>query len=50
MICEKTTLFDARTEGYHTYRIPGLLVTKRGVVMATAEARRGTGAADSGQV
>ncbi len=41
--CEKTPLFAARTAGYHNYRIPGLLVTPRGTVLATVEARRGGG-------
>ena len=36
-------LFDARTGGYHIYRIPGILVTPGGAVLATAEARLGTG-------
>lgn len=39
-LLEKQGLFEARTGGYHTYRVPGLLVTQRGVVLATAEARR----------
>ena len=39
----KNALFEARTHGYHIYRIPGLLVTQRGVVLATTEARRGQG-------
>ena len=41
--CEKQNLFEARTHGYHTVRIPGMLVTKRGVVLVTGEARRGRG-------
>ena len=40
---EKQNLFEARTEGYSVYRIPGLLVTKSGAVLATVEARRGGG-------
>ena len=39
----KTTLFEARTGGYHNYRVPGILTTPRGVVLATVEARRGRG-------
>lgn len=38
-----TDLFDARTGGYHIYRIPALLVTPGGAVLATTEARQGTG-------
>jgi len=41
---EKQDLFEAGAEGYYTYRIPGLLVTQRGAVLATAEARRGKAA------
>ena len=41
--CEKQDLFEARTGGYHVYRIPGLLVTKRGTVIAYCEARKGNG-------
>jgi sialidase-1 len=39
----KTTLFQARTDGYHNYRVPGILTTPRGVILATVEARRGRG-------
>ncbi len=39
----KQPLFEARTRGYQNYRIPGLLVTNQGTVLATAEARRGGG-------
>lgn len=39
----KTMIFTARRGDYHTYRIPGLLSTKRGTLIATTEARRGTG-------
>lgn len=39
----KTPIFEARTNGYHVVRIPGLLVTANGVVLATGEARRGKG-------
>ncbi len=42
-LLEKQNLFDARTQGYYIDRIPGLLVTKRGAVLATVEARRGGG-------
>ena len=36
-------LFTARTGGYVTYRIPGLVVTARGTLLAYCEARKGTG-------
>lgn len=40
---ERTHLFEARTGGYHNYRVPGILCTPNGVLLATAEARRGGG-------
>jgi len=40
---EKQNLFEARTSGYWTYRIPGLAVTPKGTVLATTEARPGVG-------
>ena len=39
----KTTLLRARTGSYWNVRVPGLLTTSRGVVLATVEARRGRG-------
>jgi len=39
----KTDIFTARTEGYWNYRVPGILCTARGVILATVEARTGTG-------
>lgn len=43
MFCDKQNLFEARTGGYHTCRIPGLAVTRSGVVLVTTEARPGVG-------
>jgi sialidase-1 len=40
---DTTHLFEGRTEGYSTYRVPGLLTTHSGVLIGTAEARRGRG-------
>lgn len=40
---DRQDLFEARTSGYRTYRIPGLAVTRNGVVLATTEARPGEG-------
>ena len=40
---DRTNLFEARCGGYWNYRIPGILCTKSGVAVVTAEARRGTG-------
>ncbi len=36
---DKTRLFQARTEGYKCYRVPGILCTSKGIILATAEAR-----------
>jgi sialidase-1 len=41
--CDKQDLFEARTGGYHVYRIPGLLVTKSGVIITHCEARKDRG-------
>ena len=40
---QKQAIFEARTNGYHNYRVPGILTTHRGVILATVEARRGSG-------
>jgi sialidase-1 len=40
---EKINIFEARTNGYWSYRVPGMVCTPRGVVLVTAEARRGKG-------
>jgi sialidase-1 len=37
---EKTGLFEARKGGYATYRIPGIVVTARGTVLAYCEGRK----------
>ncbi len=37
---EKMDLFEAGTNGYTLYRIPGLVVTHKGTVLAYAEARK----------
>lgn len=41
--CIKQNLFEARTNGYHVYRIPGLVTTPAGTVLAYTEARKGLG-------
>ena len=40
---EKTDLFEAATDGYAAYRIPGIAVTANGVVLAYCEARKTNG-------
>lgn len=45
MLLEKIDLFRAGEEGYALYRIPGIVVTARGTVLAYCEARR-TGKSD----
>ena len=40
---EKLNVFEAGQGGYAIYRIPGLVVTSRGTVLAYGEARRGGG-------
>ena len=37
---EKNTVFAANTEGIRTYRIPGMVVTTKGTVLAYCEARK----------
>lgn len=36
-------IFEARKEGYKTYRVPGITVSKNNIVLATAEARPNMG-------
>jgi sialidase-1 len=45
----ETDIFDAGQEGYHTYRIPALIVTKNGTVLAICEGRK-TGRGDHGDL
>lgn len=37
---EMKDIFISGTEGYHTYRIPSLIVTKKGTLLAIAEGRK----------
>lgn len=42
-VLEKLNLFVAETNGYALYRIPGIIVTRRGSVLAWCEARKRAG-------
>ncbi len=42
-LLHKQNLFEARTGGYHNYRVPGISVTPGGVALAYCEARQGSG-------
>src|SRR5262245_62750683 len=42
-------VFNAGREGYHTFRIPSLIVTKKGTLLAICEGRK-TGRGDHGDV
>src|SRR4051812_1513727 len=37
---KRLDLFEAETGGYATYRIPGVVVTKQGTILAYCEARK----------
>jgi len=45
----QTDVFTAGADGYHTYRIPALVVTQRGTLLATCEGRK-TGRGDHGDL
>lgn len=46
---EQTELFRGGEGAYHTYRIPALVVTKKGTLLAFCEGRKGS-ASDSGNI
>jgi sialidase-1 len=48
-LLEKINLFEEKTAGFVSYRIPGLIVTARGSVLAYCEARKNSGA-DWGEI
>ncbi len=49
MSFEQTTLFQSGTEGYHTFRIPALVVSQPGTLLAFAEGRK-EGRGDAGPI
>lgn len=48
-ICEQSVLWTRGTCGYNTYRIPALVVTTSGIVLAFSEGRK-SGSGDSGDI
>src|SRR5689334_24449811 len=46
---DQAAVFVAGQGGYHTYRIPSLIVTGRGTVLAFCEGRKG-GSGDAGDI
>ncbi len=46
---EEQAIFVSGTEGYHTFRIPALIVTRQGTILAFCEGRQG-GQGDSGNI
>jgi sialidase-1 len=39
-LLEKVDVFEASTDGYEIYRIPGIVVTRKGTILAFCEARK----------
>jgi len=48
-LLEKTNLFEEGKDGFASYRIPGIIVTAKGTVLAYCEARKYSGA-DEGEI
>ena len=46
---EEVVVYRAGTDGYHTYRIPALIVTRKGTLLAFCEGRRGS-SSDTGDI
>ena len=49
MLPKQTALFVAGKDGYHTYRIPAIVVSTRGTILAFCEGRRNSGS-DTGDI
>ena len=47
--CEITNIFEEKTDGFASYRIPGIVVTARGTVLVYCEARKHS-SADWGEI
>src|SRR5262245_18838055 len=45
----QVSVFDAGKDGYHTYRIPSLITTKEGTLLAFCEGRK-AGTSDAGDI
>ena len=45
---EQIDVFTSGSEGYHTYRIPGIVLSTKGTLLAFCEGRK-TGRSDHGQ-
>ena len=45
----KTIVYESGKQGYHTYRIPALVVTRKGILLAFCEGRK-TGRGDHGDI
>ncbi|MBT5873293.1 MAG: exo-alpha-sialidase, partial [Candidatus Latescibacteria bacterium] len=48
-VCDQSVLWTRGTDGYFTYRIPVLVVTNSGTVIAICEGRK-SGSGDSGDI
>src|SRR5687768_1395873 len=46
---QKSDIFVSGGDGYHTYRIPSLIVTTKGTVLAFSEGRK-SGSKDAGDI
>ena len=49
MLFQQTDLFISGEDGYHTYRIPALIVSKKGTILAFCEGRK-YGRGDAGKI